>query len=122
MTLKERVIVETYTGVCMTTGDERNELYKYMEGLLGRPVWTHELACKEGWERLKEKARSDFKALCISEKSWDEAKKNVWVLLSKYFERLDIVYSSAKKAVDLMERYNNGERTAELYEAMVEAK
>ena len=27
MTLKERVIVEAYTGYCMTTGEEREELY-----------------------------------------------------------------------------------------------
>ena len=44
MTLEERVIVETYTGYCMTSGDERNAVYKYMEKLLGRPVYTHELA------------------------------------------------------------------------------
>ena len=28
MTLEERVIVEIYTGYCMTSGDERNAVYK----------------------------------------------------------------------------------------------
>lgn len=30
MTLKEKAIVETYTGICMLTGDDRMEVYKYM--------------------------------------------------------------------------------------------
>lgn len=64
MTLKERVIVEVYTGVCMVTGKERNEVYKYMESILGRPVYTHELAKKEVQEELKAKSKDDFIALC----------------------------------------------------------
>lgn len=64
MTLKERVIVETYTGVCMVTGDERNEVYKYMAELMGRPVFTHELASKEIQEKLKELSKPDFIKLC----------------------------------------------------------
>jgi hypothetical protein len=55
MTLEERVIVETYTGYCMTSGDERDAVYKYMEKLLGRPVYTHE---------LYEKSKEDFIELC----------------------------------------------------------
>lgn len=64
MTLKERVIVETYTGVCMVTGDERNEVYKYMAELMGRPVFTHELASKEIQDQLKELSKPDFVKLC----------------------------------------------------------
>ena len=44
MTLKERVIVEAYTGYCMTTGEEREELYKYIANAMGRPIFSHELA------------------------------------------------------------------------------
>lgn len=47
MTLRERIIVEVFTGYCMVTGDERDELYKYMETIMGRPVFTHELADKK---------------------------------------------------------------------------
>ena len=64
MTLEERVIVETYTGYCMTSGDERNAVYKYMEKLLGRPVYTHELAQKSVMNKLHEKSKSDFIELC----------------------------------------------------------
>lgn len=64
MTLRERVIVETYTGVCMVTGDERNEVYKYMAELMGRPVFTHELADRNIQEKLKELSKPDFINLC----------------------------------------------------------
>lgn len=64
MTLEERVIVETYTGYCMTSGDERNAVYKYMEKLLGRPVYTHELAQKSVVKMLQEKSKDDFVNLC----------------------------------------------------------
>ena len=64
MTLEERVIVETYTGYCMTSGDERDEVYKYMQKLLGRPVYTHELAQKSVVNKLQEKSKADFIELC----------------------------------------------------------
>lgn len=119
MTLRERVIVETYTGICMVTGDERAEVNKYMEELMGRPVFTHELADERIHEELKRKALPDFKALCITEKDWDKAKVKVWERIADYLKD-GRAYYTAKKAADLMERYNNGERTAELCEAMTE--
>lgn len=64
MTLEERVIVETYTGYCMTSGDERDAVYKYMEKLLGRSVYTHELAQKSVVKKLHEKSKDDFVNLC----------------------------------------------------------
>lgn len=64
MTLEERVIVETYTGYCMTSGDERDEVYTYMQKLLGRPVYTHELAQKSVMKKLHEKSKADFIELC----------------------------------------------------------
>lgn len=66
MTLKERIIVEVYTGVCMTSGSERDEVYKYMALIMGRPVFTHELASKEIQEELKARSKDDFIALCRS--------------------------------------------------------
>lgn len=58
------MIVETYTGYCMTSGDERNAVYKYMQKLLGRPVYTHELAQKSVVNKLQEKSKADFIELC----------------------------------------------------------
>ncbi len=72
MTLKERVIVETYTGVCMTSPDERLEVYKYMAQIMGRPVYTHELAEDEIQSELKEKSKPDFLSLCKEESVEDK--------------------------------------------------
>lgn len=70
MELRERVIVETYTGYCMTSPEERDEVYKYMAEIMGRPVFTHELADKEIQEQLREKAKPDFIALCTTPKKY----------------------------------------------------
>lgn len=36
------------------------EVHKYIEKLLGRPVWSHELASEDLLAEIKEKAKSDF--------------------------------------------------------------
>lgn len=43
MTKQERAIVMAYTGIVMLTGNNLGIYYKYLEKILGRPVWTHEL-------------------------------------------------------------------------------
>lgn len=71
MTLRERCIVEAYTGYVMTQGDERDFFYKYIAEKIGRPVWTHELACREGIERIQKACKDDFVALCAqSDDGW----------------------------------------------------
>lgn len=122
MTLKERVIVETYTGYVMTSPEERDEVYKYIAELMGRPVFTHELANAAIVEQLKEKALPDFKALCITDEKWEKAKQNIHELIPFYIMAgmaggFGLLYLRR-----LMERYTSGERTIELYEAMIAAK
>lgn len=67
MTLKERVIVEAYTGYCMTIGEEREELYKYIVNTMGRPIFSHELADEEIISELHDKVKTDFIRLCRGE-------------------------------------------------------
>ena len=67
MTLKERVIVEAYTGYCMTIGEEREELYKYIANAMGRPIFSHELADEEILRKLHDKVKQDFIRLCRGE-------------------------------------------------------
>ena len=122
MTLKERVIIETYTGYCMTDSEERNEVYKYMEKLLGRPVFTHELGSKEIQEQLREKALPDFKTLCITEDKWEKVYKKVSDLLLLYLSFGSAGYFGVMTLNRLLERYRLGERTIELYEAMLETE
>lgn len=60
MTKQEAAIVEVYTGICMLTGEDRKYVYQYAYKLMGRPVYTHELATKQ----LKNLSRNDFISLC----------------------------------------------------------
>lgn len=61
MTKDEKLIVSAYTGVLMC---DMGDLQKYIEGVLGRPVWTHELADCEVTDEIKAKVKNDFLALC----------------------------------------------------------
>lgn len=114
MTLKERIIVEVYTGYCMTSPEERDEVYKYMAEKMDRPVYTHELASKEIQERLREKTLDDFKGLCISDEKWKRARENVIQSLTVFRHE-----SNREYIRDLAARYSMGERTLELYEEMI---
>lgn len=64
MTKQECAIVMAYTGIVMLTGDNLSIYYKYLNDIMGRPVYTHELASKEIQEQIKEKSTDDFLKLC----------------------------------------------------------
>ena len=122
MELRERVIVEVYTGYCMTSPEERDEVYKYMAEIMGRPVFTHELADKEIQEQLREKASNDFKALCITPEQWEKAYADVCQLQLLYLSIGTCGYFGTLFLNQLMSRYKNGERTFDLYESMIQAE
>lgn len=62
MTDKERAVVMAYTGVAMLTGEKFQIFHKYVEELIGRPVWTHEFPALA--DEIKAKAHDDFIKLC----------------------------------------------------------
>lgn len=62
MKKEEAVIIEAYTGVCMLTGDDRNLFYKYINQLMGRTVYTHEIPALSN--EIKGKAKPDFIKIC----------------------------------------------------------
>lgn len=64
MTLRERVIVEAYTGYCMTTGEDRDAFNKYVAKIMGRPIYTHELADENIQNEIHDKSKADFIKLC----------------------------------------------------------
>lgn len=64
MTKQECAVVMAYTGIVMLTGDNLRIYYKYLNDIMGRPVYTHELAFKEIQEKIKEKSMDDFLKLC----------------------------------------------------------
>ena len=51
-----------FTGMVMLNGDDFDIFHKYVEKIMKRPVWTHELPMLE--EEIKEKAKPDFIRLC----------------------------------------------------------
>ena len=62
MTDKEKAIVMAYTGTCMLKEDKFNIFHKYVEDLMGRPIFTHEMGFFA--DEIKEKAKEDFIRLC----------------------------------------------------------
>lgn len=66
MTKREAVVIETYTGICMLTGDDRDIAYKYAEELLGYPIMTHDFSSKEIALKLKELSKPEFINICKS--------------------------------------------------------
>lgn len=68
MTDREKAIVSAYTGYAMLCGDKISIFYEYIEEILGRPVWTHELAMQSVWDEIHEKSKPDFISLCAEKK------------------------------------------------------
>lgn len=64
MTDREKAIVMAHTGICMLTGEKFNVFHKYIEEILERSVYTHELAFENIQEEIKEKSKPDFIKLC----------------------------------------------------------
>lgn len=67
MTDREKAIVMAYTGVCMLNEGKFRIFHKYIEELIGRPIYIHELGNSEVAELIKEKAKDDFIKLCREE-------------------------------------------------------
>ncbi len=57
---KEKAIIMAYTGAAMLTGEKFSIFHKYVEDIMGRPVYTHELASEAVWNQIKEKIKSRF--------------------------------------------------------------
>lgn len=64
MTDKEKAIVMAYTGVTMLSGEKFSIFHKYIEDIMKRPVFTHELGSELVWNQIKEKSSADFLRLC----------------------------------------------------------
>lgn len=60
MTKKECAIIMAYTGYTMLSDEDFSIFHRYVEDILGRPVYTHELASNSVINEIKEKSRYDF--------------------------------------------------------------
>jgi hypothetical protein len=63
MTRRESAIISAFTGIHM---GNFSAMHKYIEEIMERPVFTHEMTDKDTVNQIKEKARFDFMALCES--------------------------------------------------------
>lgn len=67
MTDREKAIVMAYTGVAMLTGEKFSIFHGYVEEILDRKVFTHELGYIAIQDLIKEKSKKDFIKLCKGE-------------------------------------------------------
>ena len=68
MTKQECAIVMAHTGICMLTGNDFSIFHKYVEDIMQRPVYTHELGIPSIAEEIKECSKADFLRLCTEAK------------------------------------------------------
>jgi hypothetical protein len=64
MTKREAAIVSAYTGILI---GEFSDCHKYIEEIMDRPVWTHELGDKNVINKIKELSRNDFLNIKVEE-------------------------------------------------------
>ena len=64
MTKNEAAIVMTYTGICMLERKDLSYYYDYIEKIMGRPVFTHEISSLT--DELRAGSREDFINLCAN--------------------------------------------------------
>lgn len=65
MTKGECAVIMAYTGVCMLKDDDLGRFYGYIAKLMGRPVFSHELAGEAMAADIKARAKPDFVRLCL---------------------------------------------------------
>ena len=100
MTDREKAIVMAYTGVTMLKDDKLQIFYKYVEEIMGRPIWTHEMV--QFADEIKEKSKADFMALCADENL------NEWIPVSDRLPKKNGVYNVTEKVFRLDDREHKG--------------
>lgn len=63
MTEHEAAVISAYTGFMVGSF---NNMHEYIEKILNRPVFSHELASKELVEKIREAAYPDLVKICDS--------------------------------------------------------
>lgn len=59
MTKYEAAVIMAYTGVCLLVGDDMSYFQRYVCGLLGHPIWSHEYPAYA--DKIKELSAADFR-------------------------------------------------------------
>ena len=61
LTREQAAIIGAFTGVSCGPFEDVHET---VERVLGRPVFTHEMANKDVWREVKEKIKPEFLSIC----------------------------------------------------------
>lgn len=61
LTKTQAAIIGAYTGI---TAGPFEDMHEYIEKIMGRPVFTHELANTNTIAEIKQKAKPDFLVIC----------------------------------------------------------
>jgi hypothetical protein len=64
LTREQSAIIGAFTGVLCGPFEA---LHEYVEKVMGRPVWTHEMGSEQFSADLKEKSRADFMSIVHKE-------------------------------------------------------
>ena len=64
MTDQEKAVIMAYTGYCMLSGEKFNIFHKYVEKIMERPIWTHELPMLQS--EIHEASKKDFLSICAN--------------------------------------------------------
>lgn len=64
MTKHEAAIVSAYTGYLIGSF---SDMHEYVEKVMGRPVWTHEMGSVAFAAQLREKSKPDFVSIKIAD-------------------------------------------------------
>ena len=75
ITKQECAILMAYTGIVMLKGDDLFYFYDYLSGIIGRPIYTHEIPSVVDHYRDTQ-IRNDFLALCRNAKEDSDEKLN----------------------------------------------
>lgn len=62
MTKREKIVVSAYTQILMC---DFGDLHEYIEELMGRPVWTHEIHMLA--EEIRRRSKKEFLEICGKE-------------------------------------------------------
>lgn len=62
MTIREAAVIQAFTGVTMLAGDKWGYFLEYINDIMGRPVYTHEIP--ELRDDIKAAAKEDFISIC----------------------------------------------------------
>ena len=61
MNKTEAAVIMAYTGVCLLVGEDMTIFQRYVCGLLGHPIWSHEYPAYA--DKIKELSEKDFREI-----------------------------------------------------------